>query len=89
MRTITVRKGLIVFACGLALGQTAERQLTFDAASVKPASPTVGVPGAKTAQPKQPGGRRVPERPSGGTGTTDPGRIHYPAVTLQLLLIDA
>ncbi len=43
---------------------------TFDAASVKAAIPKRGP---------------VVE-PSGGPGTKDPGRIHYPAVTVQFLL---
>jgi uncharacterized protein (TIGR03435 family) len=46
---------------------------TFDAASVKPASEE----------------RRVRAEPAGGPGTTDPGRIRYPFVTLQFLLLKA
>ncbi|MDR3699633.1 MAG: TIGR03435 family protein [Candidatus Sulfopaludibacter sp.] len=46
---------------------------TFDAASVKPAILQRG-PMAE---------------PAGGPGSKDPGRIHYPAVTLQFLLLRA
>jgi uncharacterized protein (TIGR03435 family) len=57
---------------------------TFDAASVKrtnsPGSATDGL----TTSRRPAGGRR-----SGGPGTDDPGRIHYPHMILKRLLSDA
>ncbi|SPE39623.1 conserved hypothetical protein [Candidatus Sulfopaludibacter sp. SbA3] len=67
MMLVLQHLGLIVLAGGLAYGQT------FDAASVKPATPMRGP--------------RVD--PTGGPGSKDPGRIHYPAISLQYLLMNA
>ncbi|MDR3698098.1 MAG: TIGR03435 family protein [Candidatus Sulfopaludibacter sp.] len=73
------RIGLIVLTGYLLHGQTVDKTLTFDAASVKQAT----LPGA--------GGRgRVMFAPtSGGPGTNDPGRIHYPYTSLKALLMSA
>jgi uncharacterized protein (TIGR03435 family) len=65
-----------------------EKPLAFDAASMKPVFLMGGAAG-RGVQPKQPGARRVLEKPTGGPGTSDPGRIHYPAVTLEFLLMNA
>lgn len=67
---------LAAFTCCLAWGQGADKSLTFDAASVKPAD-----------MPKPDGrGRIFMAGPSGGPGTKDPGRIHYPFMSLKQLL---
>jgi uncharacterized protein (TIGR03435 family) len=73
----------------MAAGQqrSPEKPIAFDAASVKPYQ--VEFPGGGgSKQAKQPAGRRF-EKPSGGPGTGDPGRIHYPGVTLQFVLMNA
>jgi len=61
---------LALLSAGLACGQT------FEAASIKP------------ADPNQPDGRiTVGMRPPiGGPGTSDPGRIRYPVISLQFLI---
>jgi uncharacterized protein (TIGR03435 family) len=58
----------------LAQGQTPDK-LTFDAAAIKPFTPPTGGRGMIMGR----GGR-------GGPGSSDPGRIHYPASTLKNLL---
>ena len=59
--------------------QTADKSLTFDAASIKPAAPLT------------PDGRGMIRilGPSGGPGTKDPGRINYPGMNLKYLLFTA
>ena len=70
---------LAAFSCCLAWGQTPDKSLTFDAASVKPAD-----------MPKPDGrGRIFIGPPSGGPGTKDPGRVHYPFMSLKALLTTA
>lgn len=65
--------------------QTANRPLSFDAASIKPATiPGVTVDGERILTRKG-GGPPIP-RESGGPGTDDPGRIHYPLISLKVLL---
>jgi hypothetical protein len=76
MRTPIVWTGLVVFACSPAHGQVVEKPHTFEAASVKPYL-------------FRPGEGRFIGKPTGGPGTTDPGRIHYPALSLEFLLISA
>jgi uncharacterized protein (TIGR03435 family) len=64
----------------------AQARLTFDAASVKPAiaPPGVNINGSyMTASRIEDLG---PIRSTGGPGTSDPGRIHYPLVSLKGLL---
>lgn len=75
MRTYIAGIGLAAVACSLACGQSADKSLAFDAASVKPAGPIAR-------------GRGFPA-PNGGPGSKDPSRIHYPFVSLQFLLIKA
>jgi uncharacterized protein (TIGR03435 family) len=70
------RTGLLILACCLAYGQAVDKALTFEAATVKPATPPV--PDAQ--------GRIMMMGPSGGPGTKDPGRIRYPYLTLKNLL---
>jgi uncharacterized protein (TIGR03435 family) len=68
-----MRQLLLILACSLIHAQTP----TFDAATIKPFV--------------APGGRGVFMFGGGrgGPGTSDPGRIHYPAITLKLLLATA
>jgi uncharacterized protein (TIGR03435 family) len=68
-----IRTALLIFTCCVARSQT------FDAASVKPAPPL---------KPDEQG-RMILPRQSGGPGTQDPGRIHYPFTTLKTLLTTA
>ena len=74
-----LRTGLAVIIGGLAFGQTADKSLTFDAASVKPATPPV---------PNGRGMIRI-EGPSGGPGSKDPGRVRYPFSSLKDLITRA
>jgi uncharacterized protein (TIGR03435 family) len=74
-----VRTTLIASTCYLAQAQIVDKSLTFDAASVKPATPPT------------PNGRGMVmfAGPSGGPGTKDPGRINYPYMSLKNLLMNA
>jgi len=64
---------LLIFTCSLAYSQT------FDAASVKPAAP-----------PARDGrGGTTFQFATGGPGTKDTGRIHYPNRTMKALLMNA
>jgi uncharacterized protein (TIGR03435 family) len=76
---LILRRGLLLLTCWLSFGQTADKSLTFDVASVKPAAPPV--PDGR--------GRILMAGPSGGPGTKDPGRIHYPFMNLRNLLMTA
>ena len=69
-RPLRIELLLALAATCLANGQT------FEAASVKPANPNM------------PDGRIVVgmQSPSGGPGTSDPGRIRYPIVSLRFLI---
>lgn len=80
-----IRAAVFLIACA-ASGQ----RLTFDVASVKLATPPDGV--TITAN----GGMTVPRgsgivvpRNTGGPGTDDPARIHYPLITVKALLKQA
>lgn len=78
-----------VLALALVQGQSAaqrdDKTLNLDAASVKPATiPGVTVDGERMSTRKG-GGARIP-REIGGPGTDDPGRIHYPLISLKALL---
>jgi uncharacterized protein (TIGR03435 family) len=75
MRQILLDAGIVVFACAVAFGQTAET-LTFDVASVKPA-----------ANPPPFAGMLLISH--GGPGTPDPGQITWNSVTLKQLLTTA
>jgi uncharacterized protein (TIGR03435 family) len=79
MRLPIVRTGLMVLSVALAYGQTGEKPLTFEVASVKPAAPPA---------PDGRGMIRI-DPPSGGPGTNEPGRIHYPFMNLRTLLARA
>jgi uncharacterized protein (TIGR03435 family) len=70
-----------------AQSSTGEKRLTFDVASVKPVSVPSGVvlmEDGKAGVHKG-SGVSIP-RNTGGPGTDDPGRIHYPLITLKQLL---
>jgi uncharacterized protein (TIGR03435 family) len=69
-----MRQLILILACSLAQAQAPERQLTFDAATIKPVA--------------APGGRGVFmfSIVRGGPGTSDPGRVHYPSITIKNLL---
>jgi uncharacterized protein (TIGR03435 family) len=78
---------LQLLACALAIQATPPDQVTFDAASVKPA-PAEGAGGAKGdfgAVKKKGSGGGV-GLPGGGPGTSDPGRFRYPRISLSALL---
>ncbi len=80
MRITGIRTGLLLLlSLALAFGQTAEKSPSFDVASVKAAAPPT------------PDGRGMIRMagPSGGPDTKDPGRIHYPYMTLKNLIMDA
>jgi uncharacterized protein (TIGR03435 family) len=70
MSRATISGVFLLFAGCLACAQT------FDAASVKPATPNGR-------------GFVMMTPPGGGPGTKDPGRIHYPNMTLRSLLMTA
>jgi uncharacterized protein (TIGR03435 family) len=72
----TATIGLLLLAFSPSRGQTANKALTFEAATVKPA-----------AMPAP--GRPFMAAPSGGPGTQDPGRVHYPFISLKALLVNA
>jgi uncharacterized protein (TIGR03435 family) len=65
------------------------KSLTFDAASVMPAAMPAGailLDNGKVAVPKKDGPGVSVVNNSGGPGTNDPGRIHYPLIVLKTLL---
>lgn len=73
------RSGAIVLAFCFCYAQAPDKALRFDAASVKPAT-----------QPAADGrGRITIPGPAGGPGSKDPGRVHYPYITLKNLLMEA
>ncbi len=72
--------GVAVLTCSSTPGQTPEKALSFDVATIKPFVP----------QPGRGGGRLFFFGGSrGGPGTSDPGRIQYPMITLKDLLMTA
>jgi uncharacterized protein (TIGR03435 family) len=78
MQRISFVTTLLVVTC-LAYSQTVDKSLTFDAASVKPAA--LPTPDGR--------GMIMLQGPSGGPGTKDPGRIHYPYMNMKNLLMTA
>jgi bla regulator protein blaR1 len=64
-----------------------QKRLTFDVASVKPASVPNGVSLMENGRigVRKGSGIQIPPN-TGGPGTDDPGRIHYPLITLKQLL---
>ena len=97
-RLAFLRKAILAFggAAALALSivhspvlraqSSVRKPLTFDVASVKPAAVPNGVilEDGKSMVHKG-AGIRVPPN-TGGPGTDNPGRIHYPLITLKQLL---
>lgn len=73
-------------AAALCAALSAQPRLTFEAASVKPAKPPDGVTvsGGRISSAK--GADMTVLRNTGGPGTADPGRIHYPLISLTDLL---
>jgi len=68
---------------------SAERALTFDVASVKPAIVPDGVTVVGEMRGVRKGSGITVPRNSGGPGTDDPGRIHFPLISLKALLVRA
>lgn len=89
MRTAIRTALLIVDSWLLLCAQTVNNPPTFDAASVKPATVPEGVTltdgdgGAIAIRRGSDSGRLAN---TGGPGTDDPGRIHYPLISLKQLL---
>jgi len=81
-----MQRRIIVGAIACTVCSAALAEITFDAASVKPATAPAGVTvsGDKTMVRKG-AGIQIP-RNTGGPGTEDPGRIHYPLISLKALL---
>jgi len=68
---------------------TSQKPLAFEAASVKPASVPDGITAnGNTVTVRKGSGIAIP-RNTGGPGTADPGRIHYPLISLKGLLSQA
>jgi len=76
LRKALLRIGLVILTGGLSYGQTADKSLNFDVASIKPAAPLV--PDGR--------GRIMMRGPSGGPGSKDPGRVNYPFTSLKQLI---
>jgi uncharacterized protein (TIGR03435 family) len=72
-----------------ATGSSAGKPLTFDVASVKPATVPDGVSVVGERMTTRKGSGITVPRNSGGPGTDDPGRIHYPLISLKALLVRA
>ena len=70
---------LIAIGISIVWAQPQDRSLKFDVVSVKPAAPIM--PDGR--------GRIMMQGPSGGPGTKDPGRIHYPGMNLRFVLMQA
>ncbi len=78
MRTFIIPAASILTCC-LACAQPADKTLTFDAASIKPAA-------LPTANGR---GMIMMRGPSGGPGSKDPGRINYSYISLKTLVMNA
>jgi uncharacterized protein (TIGR03435 family) len=76
----------LCFAQVLAITVCGQTTLTFDAVSIKKAVPQEFSSDAERKTAKR-AGRIL--RASGGPGTNDPGRIHYPAISLKDLVKSA
>ncbi len=86
MITQWILAAIVALGAAYLVAAVQEKPLTFDAASVKPASVLAGVTidGSKMTVRKG-SGSTIP-RNTGGPGTDDPGRIHYPLISLKELL---
>jgi len=80
---------LLVLPIALQAQPAEKKPLTFDAASVKPAVVPSGVTisGNSMTASRREDFQRL--RSTGGPGTNDPGRIHYPLVSVKGLLTRA
>jgi uncharacterized protein (TIGR03435 family) len=65
------------------------KPLTFDVASVKPATVPEGVTVVGEMRGVRKGSGITVPRNTGGPGTDDPGRIHFPLISLKALLVRA
>jgi uncharacterized protein (TIGR03435 family) len=83
-----ITRSILLLALPIAV-QAQQKPLTFDAASVKPAVVPSGVTisGNSMTASRREDFQRL--RSTGGPGTNDPGRIHYPLVSLRGLLTRA
>src|ERR1700693_1300302 len=72
-----------------AAGSSTEKPLTFDVASVKPAIVPDGVTVVGEMRGVRKGSGITVPRNTGGPGTDDPGRIHFPLISLKALLVRA
>jgi uncharacterized protein (TIGR03435 family) len=72
-----------------ATASSAGKKLTFDAASVKPASAPDGVTVVGERMTTRKGSGVTVPRNTGGPGTDDPGRIHFPLISVKALLARA
>ena len=79
-----IRGIVILFLVYGIYGQNGGKPLSFDAASVKPAGPLAGLQGGGDGVTIKKKGDGI--RGGGGPGTNDPGRIHYPRISLKGLL---
>jgi uncharacterized protein (TIGR03435 family) len=73
---------MLALTCGIAATQ---ERLTFEVASVKPATPPPGVTVVGDSVSSD-GVEFSRKRNTGGPGTEDPGRIHYPLISVTGLL---
>ena len=76
MIRLTTAAITLALACS-AVAQTADPNLTFDVATVKPAPPPTSADGK----------RMIRMGPSGGPGTSDPGQINYQFMNLHQLIV--
>ena len=88
--SLPVTLGIVNAPFARAQSSAAQERLSFDVASVKSASVPSGLSfmeGGRIAAQKG-SGIQIP-RNTGGPGTDDPGRIHYPLISLKELLRQA
>ena len=85
--SLPVAVGVVTAPSVRAQSSASERRLVFDAASVKPISLPTGVSLMEDGKVGVSKGSGIQIPPNtGGPGTDDPGRIHWPLITLKELL---
>lgn len=84
---LPIAVGIVNVPSARAQASAGQKRLTFDVASVKPVSVPSGVTLMEDGRVgvRKSSGIQMP-RNTGGPGTDDPGRIHYPLITLKQLL---
>jgi uncharacterized protein (TIGR03435 family) len=84
---LPIAVGILNAPFGRAQSGADQKRLTFEVASVKPASVPAGVTLSEDGRVgvRKGSGVQIP-RNTGGPGTDDPGRIHYPLISLKQLL---